>query len=118
MESSAQVEDVATLSVQFASGVQCSVIGDFHSQRSADRFVLACTEGVIDAKRLDSHAFTLTIGDTTERLEFEPLCAPHLGLVRHIERVLAGQEANASSGRDGLLTDRIIDAGLRGQGGH
>lgn len=108
-----KVEDVATLSVRFASGVQCGVVGDFHSQRTADRFVLAGTEGTIHAERLDGHAFSLTAGETCERFEFDPLPAPHLGLVRHIERVLAGAEANCCSGRDGRLTDLILDWGLR-----
>ena len=108
-----KVEDVATLSVRFASGAQCGVVGDFHSQRAADRFVLAGTEGTIHTERLDGHAFSLTVDDKCEQLAFEPLPAPHLGLVRHIERVLAGSEANCCSGRDGRLTDLILDWGLR-----
>lgn len=110
-----RVEEAASLAVRFASGALCSVPGDFASTRWADRFVIAGTEGVIDAQRLDAHAFSLRVGDTVEEFAFEKLPAPHLGLVRHIERVLAGQEANASSGRQGLLTDSILDAGLHCQ---
>lgn len=107
------VEDVATLGVRFASGAQCSVVGDFHSHRSADRFVLAGTQGTIHTDRLDGHAFNLTRGDMCEQFAFAPLPAPHVGLVRHIERVLAGAEANDCSGRDGRSTDLILDWGLR-----
>jgi predicted dehydrogenase len=107
------VEDVATLAVGFASGAQCSVVGDFHSERSSDRFVLTGGEGTIHTDRLDGHAFSLTTGDTCQEFAFEPLAAPHLGLVQHIERVLAGGEANGCSGRDGRLTDLILDWGLR-----
>ena len=113
------VEDVVSLTIRFESGALCAVTGDFATGRSADRFVVAGTLGVIEAERLDAHAFTLRAGGRTETFTFERFREPHLGLVRHIERVLAGREANASSGRDGLLTDRVLDEALgrRGQGG-
>jgi len=106
------VEDVAAVTIRFAGGALCSVCGDFVTGRSADRFWIAGTRGVIETERLDAHTFNLRIGDRTESFAFDRFAAPHLGLVRHIERVLAGREANACSGRDGLLTDRVLDAGL------
>lgn len=107
-----RVEQAVSLSVRFESDGLCSVSGDFASPRAADRFVIAGTEGVIDSARLDGHAFTLRSGDAFEEFRFDPLAAPHVGLVRHIEGVLAGREANAASGEQGRLTDWIIDRGL------
>lgn len=107
-----EVEDAVTLALRFRGGVVCSVSGDFATGRSADRFVIAGTEGVIETDRLDSHAFTLRRGEKTETFSFTPLPAPHLGLIRHIERVLAGDEENACSGRDGRWTDWILDRAL------
>ncbi len=107
-----RVEQAATLAVRFAGGALCSVSGDFASPRSADRFVIAGTEGVLDAERLDGHAFTWRTGDEAEEFRFEKLAAPHLGLIRHIERVLAGEQRNASPGAHGLMTDRVLDEGL------
>lgn len=113
-DSDSRVEQAASIAVRFSGGVLCSVSGDFAAARSADRFVIAGTEGIIESPRLDGHSFhLLCAGQAQEQFTFQPLAAPHLGLVRHIERVLAGQEANASSGEQGLLTDRILDAGLR-----
>ncbi|MBN2583174.1 MAG: Gfo/Idh/MocA family oxidoreductase [Planctomycetes bacterium] len=107
-----RVEQAVSLSVRFADGALCSIAGNFVSRRWADRFVIAGTEGVIESPRLDGHTFDLRIGETVEEFCFDPYPAPHLGLIRHIERVLAGREANASSGTEGLLTDRILDEGL------
>lgn len=106
------VEDVVSLTIRFESGAICAVAGDFATGRSADRFLIAGTRGVIEAERLDAHAFTLRVGDRTESFAFERFPAPHLGLVWHIERVLAGQETNAVSGRDGRLTDWVMDEAL------
>jgi len=108
-----RVEEAASLTVRFAGGALCSVAGDFASARWADRFVIAGTEGVIDAQRLSGHSFSLRVGETVEELSFEPFPAPHLGLIRHIERVLDGREDNASSGTEGRLTDVVLDDGLR-----
>ena len=107
------VEQAATLSIRFASGALCSVAGDFISARAADRFVIAGTKGVIEAPRLDGCAFRLGAGESVEEFIFDPPPAPHLGLVRHIERVLHGEEANAAPGAEGLWTDRVLDQGLR-----
>jgi len=106
------VEDVAAATIRFAGGAVCSVQGDFASARTADRFVIAGTDGAIVADPLDGHAFTFQAGETTAAHRFDPYPAPHLGLIRHIERVLDGAEPNGASGRDGLLTDRVIDAVL------
>ncbi|MBT3377525.1 MAG: Gfo/Idh/MocA family oxidoreductase [Lentisphaerae bacterium] len=100
------------LTIRFADGALCTVAGDFVSDRTADRFMIVGTEGTICAEKLDSHRFTLSSGGAVETLEFEPLPAPHLGLIRHIERVLNGDGGNASSGEDGRLTDVLIDEGL------
>jgi len=108
-----RVEQAATLAVRFAGGALCSISGDFASSRRADRFVVAGTEGVVASRRLDGHAFSLRVGDSAQEFSFDPPPAPHLGLIRHIERVLAGQEPNASSGQQGRLTDQILDEGLR-----
>ena len=101
--------------MRFRGGVLCSISGDFSSPRKADRFVIAGDRGVICSERLDGHAFTLDSGGATEEFKFGRDSAPHLGLVRHIERVIDGREANASSGMDGMLTDRILDEGMRWQ---
>ncbi len=111
------VADVVTVALRFENGALCAVCGDFATGRSADRFMIAGTEGVIGAERLDSHAFTLRRGDEREEFAFECDTAPHLGLIRHIERALAGQVANASSGRAGLLTDRVLDESLSRRAG-
>lgn len=112
VEPGSRVEQAVSLAVRFAGGTLCSISGGFASPRWADRFVIAGTKGVIEAANLDSHAFTLRAGDAAEEFRFEKLSAPHLGLIRHIERVLGGQEANAAPGGHGLLTDSILDAGL------
>ncbi|HUT61319.1 MAG TPA: Gfo/Idh/MocA family oxidoreductase [Phycisphaerae bacterium] len=107
-----RVEEAASLTVRFAGGAICSACGDFASGRASDRFVIAGTEGVIDARRLDGHAFCLSADGATEEFAFDPYPAPHLGLIRHIECVLAGRETNMSSGTQGRLTDFILDEGL------
>lgn len=112
-DAASRVEDAAVLTIRFAGAALCSAMGDFASGRSADRFIITGTQGTICSERLDGHAFTLTAGDHCEAFNFSPLAAPHLGLIRHIERVLAGEEPNASSGRHGMATDWILDRGLR-----
>jgi predicted dehydrogenase len=111
------VEQAATVLVQFTCGAVGAMSGDFVSGRAADRFVIAGTEGVIESGRLDGHHFVCRNGDAVEEFRFEPDAAPHLGLVRHIELVLAGETKNTSSGLDGLQTDMILDKGLGRQTG-
>lgn len=106
-------EDLATVLVEFASGAQCSIVGNFAAQKHLDRFVLTGTQGEIHTDRLDGHAFQVDRGGETEDFACEPYPAPHTGLVHHIERVLAGEENNAASGSDGLWTDMILDYGVR-----
>jgi predicted dehydrogenase len=113
VEPATGVERAVSVAVRFADGALCSVSGDFVSGRSADRFVIAGTQGVIEAAALDSHAFTLRAGKLEEDYRFEKDSGPHLGLVRHIEAVLAGNQPNASSGEQGQLTDLVLDKGLR-----
>jgi predicted dehydrogenase len=115
VEAASRVEQAAAMAVRFAGGAICSISGDFISPYWADRFVIAGTEGVLVAPRLDSHTLTLQRGETVEEFNFQKHSAPHLGLVQHIERVLAGQEASGSSGEQGLMTDTILDAGLHRQ---
>ena len=113
VDPSTGAEQAASLSVRFAGGALCSVSGDFASNRSADRFVIAGTDGTIESPRLDGHAFNLITGQSVEQFSFNPLPAPHLGLVRHIEDVLAHRRPSAASGEQGLLTDLVLDHGLR-----
>ena len=110
---SGRVEEAASLAVRFRSGALCSISGDFASPRKADRFLVTGTQGVICSERLDGHAFTLDASGVSEAFTFARDSAPHVGLIRHIERVLNGLEANFSSGAQGMLTDRIVDEGVR-----
>jgi predicted dehydrogenase len=113
VDPSGGVEDVVSLCIRYGDRALCAVSGDFASGRWSDRFVIAGTEGAIISERLDGHVFSVVKGDETEEFHFNPLSAPHLGLIRHIERVLAGKDSNQSSGRDGSLTDWVLDQGLR-----
>lgn len=108
-----QVEQTVSISLKFKSGAQCSVTGDFYSGRTADRFSIYGTAGCISTDVLDSSKFTLQTENDTEQFTFEKLPAPHLGLIRHIESVLAGKCENQSSGIDGLITERILDQAVR-----
>jgi predicted dehydrogenase len=107
------VEEAASLTVKFRSGAICSVSGDFASPRKADGFMIAGTRGVIHSERLDGHAFTLDGGGATETLTFDRDSAPHVGLIRHIERVLLDRQGNQCSGQAGMHTDAILDIALR-----
>jgi len=107
------VEQTVSLCLRFEDETQCVVAGDFYSGRRVDRFAVFGTEGSIVSEPLDGHSFVLRQGNRTETLEFEPFPAPHLGLVRHIEDVLFDGVANASSGRDGQMTEAILDAVVR-----
>lgn len=109
------VDDATVLAIRMASDVVCSVAGNFASSRSSDRFVIAGTAGILDSERLDGHAFTLQRPQSVETFRFDPYPAPHLGLIRHIEDVLGGRATNASSGRDGRLTDAVLDHAVRCQ---
>ena len=104
-------EQVASACVTFANGVQGLARSDFLSGRVCDRFEVIGTRGRIHTDRLDGHAFEVE-GGQPARFSFERLAAPHLGLMRHIEEVLLDGKENRSPGREGLVTDRILDAVL------
>jgi len=106
------VEGAAVASVRSESGTLWSVRGAFDGARHLDRFRIVGTEGEIDANPLDGHAFTTRIGDDVQQHRSEKDPAPHLGLIRHIEQVLAGRTENAASGRAGMQTDRVLDVML------
>ena len=108
-----RVEEAASLAVEFRNGAICSISGDFASPRKADRFLIAGDKGVICSEHLDGQAFTLDAGGAVETFQFAPYSAPHVGLVRHIERVLRDHEGNQCPGEAGMCTDAILDMGLR-----
>ena len=112
-DETSRVEQTVSLCVKFESGAQCSVTGDFFSGRTADRFVIVGTRGTITSDPLDGHAFRLDSGDGTKDFAYESFAAPHLGLIRHIERVVAGEAENECSGRDGMQTEIILDKAVR-----
>jgi predicted dehydrogenase len=112
-DASGRVEEAALLAIRFGSGARAEVHGDFAAPRAADRFVITCEGGSLCSERLDGHAFRATEGHRSEEFIFTPYAAPHMGLIRHIERVLLGGETNQASGQDGLLTDWVLDEGLR-----
>ena len=113
-EPQCRVEQTVSLCLRFLTGAQCVIMGDFLSGRKADRLEIIGTEGRITTQRLDGHAFVLHSGHAEESFSFDAYPAPHLGLIRHIEGVLLDGKANESSGRDGLITETILDAAVRG----
>jgi len=106
-------EDLASLALQFTSGAQATVVGNFAAAKHLDRFVLTGTKGEIQTNYLDGHQFQVVANGECETMSPSPYPAPHTGLVRHIERVLAREEANATSGQSGMQTDRVLDIGVR-----
>ena len=110
---SVAAEQAVALCVRFKSGAQLAALGDYTSGRRADHLRVIGVRGEVVMDSVDSYAVTLKT-DAGERVfAFEPTHAHHLGLVRHIESVLAGREDNACSGRDGLQTEIILDAAVR-----
>lgn len=103
------------LAARFASGAHCVATGDYASGRKRDRFEIIGTRGSIVAANLDSHAFELHADGRVEPFAFGPDTAPHLGLMRHVEAVLLDNADNRCSGRDGLLTEIMLDAAVRGR---
>ena len=110
-----RVEQTVSVCVKFASGAQCVATGDYYSGRKADRLEIVGTAGALRMNSLDSYAFTLATDRGEEKFTFEKLPAPHFGLMRHIEDVLAGNAKNQCSGRDGLMTEIILDEAVRKQ---
>jgi len=113
MDPTGRVERAVALTVQFRCGTVCSVTGDFQSGRSADRFCLYGTAGQIIADRLDSRCFEFSVGGKSESYAFDAPPGTHVGFIQHVEKVLAGEEPNASSGADGLQTEEILDRAVR-----
>lgn len=107
------IEQAVSLSLKFKSGAQCTVTGDFYSGRTADKFCIFGTTGCILADPLNAPEFILQTEKGPQQFTFEELPAPHLGLIRHIEDVLAGKAQNRSSGADALITERVLDIGVR-----
>ena len=107
------VEQTASLCLRFENDTQCVVAADFYSGRRVDRFAAFGNEGSIVSEPLDGHSFVWRQGDRAETLAFEPFPAPHLGLMRHIEAVLFDGAENVSSGRDGQMTEEVLDAVVR-----
>lgn len=108
-----RVEQTASLWIRFSSGAQCAVIGDFYSGRVADKFLIIGATGSIIADPLDGHSFVVTTKKGQQDFSFKKFPAPHLGLIRHIERVITSGEKNLSSGEDGLITEEILDKTVR-----
>lgn len=106
----AAVEQTAAVVLRMESGALCSVRGDFYSGSEADSFVIDGESGRIIADPLDGHEFTLAAGNGAEEFCFQPLEAPHLGLVRHVETVLLDGARNLIPGSDGVVTETVLDA--------
>ena len=109
------VEQSALAALRMCSGALCSVNGDFHSGRDADRLAIYGERGTLTADPLDGHAVTLSTAAGTEEFRCAPFPAPHLGLVRHIEAVLLDGAQNQASGADGLVTETVLDRAVRGR---
>ena len=113
-DESVRVEQAVTMAVKFISGVQLSVTGDYYSGKKMDVFRIVGAKGVIEAEHFDGHSFTLkTWEGESEEFSFDEPAAPHVGLIAHIESALLDGAANESSGRDGRITDFILDEALR-----
>ncbi len=104
------MDDLATMQVGYASDAQSVILGNFASQSFVDRLVLSGVDGEIRTDNLDSGKFTLRCKVSEEEYACEADAAPHVGLMRHIESVLLDGLDNEVSGRDGLLTDLVLDA--------
>ena len=109
------VEQAAVAAMRMRSGALCSVSGDFHSGRDADRFAIYGERGTLTADPLDGHIVTLSTAAATEEFRCTPFPAPHLGLVRHIEAVLLDGAHNRASGTDGVVTETVLDCAVRGR---
>jgi len=102
------------LAARFTSGAHCIATGDYASEQRRDRFEILGTRGSMVAARLDSHAFDLHADGRVESFVFDADPAPHLGLMRHVEAVLLDGAPNRCSGRDGLMTEIMLDRAVRG----
>lgn len=114
-DADSRVEQAVTLAVRFHSGAQAAITGDFHSGRKVDSFAIHGTEGAIVLENFDSRQGLIRAGATEERFAFPAPAGTHLGQVRHIESVLLDGAAPESTGEDGLITEEILDRGVRAQ---
>jgi predicted dehydrogenase len=108
-----RTEQTLALCAEFESGATLAALADYISGRQADRLRIIGTEGELEMNHLHTASFVLCTPAGEERFAFEAPAAPHVGLVRHVEAVLAGKASNASSGRDALHTERLLDAACR-----
>ena len=112
-DSQERVEQAVSASLKCASGTLCTVSGDHVSGRLADSLHITGTAGSIVSDPLDGHSLSLATRERSEELSFAKDSAPHVGLVRHIEGVLLDGRPNQSSGRDGLVTEQVLDCVVR-----
>ncbi len=106
-------EEALSLSVRFQNGIIGTATGNVDNSLRVDRFQIIGTEAEIVSDPLDGCSFVLRSREKEELFSFDPFPAPHLGLIQHIEKVLAEKGTNGSPGRDGLITDRIWDRSIR-----
>lgn len=106
-------EESTLLVIPYAGGALATVSGDFLTGRNEDRLVIHATRGSLVVETLDQCRLVMHKDGRVEEFAFDRPPAPHSGLVRHIEAVLAGRETNSSSGKDALQTDHIWDIGIR-----
>jgi len=107
------VEDVVALTVTFEHGTPCTVVSDFYSGESADAFRVVGTEGRIETDALDDGTFGFETGTVSGTLTFDGPATTHGGLIDHVETVLLDGGENRSSGRDAVLTEAVLDDGVR-----
>lgn len=112
-DASCAAEQTVSLCVEFASGAQLVAMADYTSGRKADFLRVVGANGEVRMDSVDSCAVTLVTTRGEQRFEFEKRNEHHLGLIRHIQAVLNGEETNACSGRDGLQTEIILDEAVR-----
>lgn len=116
LEPGSRVEQVVTLAIWFRSGAQAVATGDFCSGRKSDSLIIHGTEGSIILVNFDSRQGLLRSGDREERFSFPAPEGTHLGQIKHIEEVLLDGARPESTGEDGLITEKLLDSGVRAGG--
>ncbi len=112
-DASSRVEQAVTLAIRFRSGAQAAVTGDFRSGRRADYFAIYGDEGAIILDNFDSRQGVIRNGRQEERFSFPAPAGTHLGQVAHIESVLLDGAPPECTGEDALITEEILDRGVR-----
>jgi predicted dehydrogenase len=107
-------EELTTLIAQYETAL-ATVTGDFVTGRQSDRLILHGTGGSLELNNIEGGNLCMTRNGDKENVTFDTVRPPHIGLIRHIETVLRGQDKNICSGRDALLTDWILDTAIRGR---